>query len=140
MWTHGDEMTDANFPLTADSDFDDLPRTLRRERDARAREARERERRARDGHGMDAALGDPPSYLARGRSGPSSYDGEPVAASVRSFDVPFVRLVAFFIKAVLAAIPALMLLGVILYFAGKGLEAYFPELVRMKIMITFPGG
>lgn len=140
MWTHGDKMTDANFPLTADSDFDDLPRTLRRERDARAREAREREQRAREGRGMDAALGDPPSYLSRGRSTPTSYDSEPVAASVRSFDVPFGRLVVFFLKAALAAIPALVLLGVVLYFAGKGLEAYFPELVRMKIMITFPGG
>ncbi len=137
-------MTDANFPLTADSDFDDLPRTLRRERDARAREAREREqreKRERDGRsGMDASLGDPPSYLARGRPAPTVYGDDPVPASVQRFDVPFLRLVAFFLKAVLASIPALILLGTILYFAGKGLEAYFPELVRMKIMITFPGG
>lgn len=130
-------MTDANFPLTADSDFDDLPRTLRREKEARAREARERETRER---GMDSILGDPPSYLARGRSAPPIYGDDPIPASVQRFDVPFLRLVTFFLKAVLAAIPALFLLGVILYFAGKGLEAYFPELVRMKIMITFPGG
>lgn len=130
-------MTDANFPLTADSDFDDLPRTLRREKEARARAARERER---DGRGMDAILGDPPSYLARGRPAPPIYGDDPIPASVQRFDVPFLRLVTFFLKAVLAAIPALILLGVILYFAGKGLEAYFPELVRMKIMITFPGG
>jgi hypothetical protein len=137
-------MTDANFPLTADSDFDDLPRTLRRERDARAREAKEREqreKRERDGRGgMDASLGDPPSYLARTRAVPTVYGDEPVPASVQSFDVPFLRLAAFFLKAVLAAIPALILLGAILYFMGKGLEAYFPELVRMKIMITFPSG
>jgi len=133
-------MTDTNFPLAADSDFDDLPRTLRRERDARAREAKERERRQRDGGGMDASLGDPPSYLARGRAAPVAYAEDPLPASVRRFDVPFFSLVAFFLKAVLAAIPALFLLGAILYFAGKGLEAYFPELVRMKILITFPGG
>ncbi len=133
-------MTDANFPLTADSDFDDLPRTLRREKEARAREAREREKRERDGRGMDAILGDPPSYLARGRSAQPVYGDDPVPASVQRFDVPFFRLVTFFLKSVLAAIPALILLGGILYFAGKGLEAYFPELVRMKIMITFPGG
>jgi hypothetical protein len=137
-------MTDANFPLTADSDFDDLPRTFRRERDARAREAKEREqreKRERDGRGgMDAALGDPPSYLARARTMPTVYGDDPIPASVQRFDVPFLRLVAFFLKAALAAIPALILLGVILYFAGKGLEAYYPELVRMKIMITFPGG
>jgi hypothetical protein len=135
-------MTDANFPLTADSDFDDLPRTLRREKEARARaarEARERDNQERGGRSMDATLGDPPSYLSR-RQSPVAYGDDPLPASVRRFDVPFFRLVAFFLKAVLAAIPALILLGVILYFAGKGLEAYYPELVRMKIMITFPGG
>lgn len=88
---------------------------------------------------MDVPLGDPPSYLARARPA-AMYGDDPIPASVQRFDVPFLRLVAFFLKAVLAAIPALILLGVILYFAGKGLEAYFPELVRMKIMITFPGG
>jgi hypothetical protein len=128
-------MTDANFPLTADSDFDDLPRTLRREREARAREARERrERETR----MDPPLGDPPSYL-RNRA-PAIYGDEPMPAAVTRFEVPFFRLVFFFLKAVLAAIPAMILLGALLYAAGKGLEAYFPELVRMKIMITFPGG
>lgn len=133
-------MTDANFPLTADSDFDDLPRTLRREREARARQAREtreRERRERDGR-MESPLSDPPSYLQR--RAPVAYGDEPVPAAVQRFEVPFLRLVAFFLKAVLAAIPALVLLGVLLYFAGKGLEAYYPELVRMKILITFPGG
>ena len=137
-------MTDVNFPLTADSDFDDLPRTLRRERDARAREAKEREQREREArssssNSMSAApLGDPPAYLSRGRALPQMYGDDPMPASVQRFDVPFVRLALFFLKAVIAAIPALILLGVILYFAGKGLEAYFPELVRMKILITFP--
>jgi hypothetical protein len=138
-------MTDANFPITADSDFDDLPRTLRREKEARAREARERQNRERDGRSMDgrsmdAALGDPPTYLARGRSGPVVYGDDPIPAAVQRFEVPFFRLVTFFLKAVVAAIPAIVVLGVILYFAGKGLEAYFPELVRMKIMNTVPGG
>ncbi|HYD16131.1 MAG TPA: hypothetical protein VEA77_07000 [Hyphomicrobium sp.] len=135
-------MTDANFPLTADSDFDDLPRTLRREKEKRARaarEARERDKPDRDGRTIDTTLGDPPSYLAR-RPAPVVYGDDPVPASVQRFDVPFFRLMAFFVKAVLAAIPAIFLLGVILYFAGKGLEVYYPELVRMKIMITFPGG
>lgn len=132
-------MTDANFAL-ADSDFDDLPRTLRRERDLRAREARERkerEDRDRDGRSLDA-LGDPPPYLARARPAPIAYVDDPVPASVHRFDVPFLQLSGFFLKAVLAAIPALLVLTVILYFAGKGLEAFFPELVRMKILITFP--
>jgi hypothetical protein len=135
-------MTDANFPLTADSDFDDLPRTLRREREARAREAREareRERRERDGRTMEAQLGDPPSYLSRGRA-PVVYGDDPVPAAVQRFEVSFFRLALFFLKAVFAAIPALILLGALLYFAGQGLQSYFPELVRMKILITFPGG
>ncbi len=133
-------MTDVNFPLMADSDFDDLPRTLRREKEARAREARDaRERREREKRSMDASLGDPPSYLARVRA-PAAYGDDPIPAAVQRFNVPFTHLVFFFLKAVLAAIPALILLGVILYYAGKGLEAYYPDLVRMKIMITFPGG
>ena len=134
-------MTDANFPLTADGDFDDLPRTLRRERESRARQAREvkeREQQERDGRAMAASMGDPPAYLSRGRPQKPMYGDDPIPAAVHRFDVPFLRLAMFFMKAVLAAIPALILLGAILYFAGKGLEAYFPELVRMKILITFP--
>ena len=133
-------MTDTNLPLTADSDFDDLPRTFRREKEARARaarEARERDKQGREGRTMDA-LGDPPAYLAR-RPSPVVYGDDPLPASVQRFEVPFLRLVMFFLKAALAAIPAIALLGVLLYFAGKGLEAYYPDLVRMKIMITFPG-
>ncbi len=38
-------MPEPTFSMTAD---DDLPRTIRREREAREREARERERRARE--------------------------------------------------------------------------------------------
>ena len=133
-------MTDANFPLTADSDFDDLPRTLRREKEARAREAREaRERRERERRSMDGSLGDPPSYLAR-RAAPVAYGDEPAPAVVQRFDVPFLHLVKVFLKATLAAVPALILLGVMLYYAGKGLDAYAPELLRMKIMVTVPGG
>jgi hypothetical protein len=62
----------------------------------------------------------------------------PFPASVRRFDVPFLHLMTFFLKAVLAAIPALFLLGVILWFAGAGLQAFFPNLVKMKILISFP--
>ena len=133
-------MSDVNFPLTADADFDDLPRTVRREKEARAREARERTRREQTERRMEPTLGDLPSCLSRERPTPPAYGDDPVAAAVHRFDVPFLHLVTFFLKAVVAAVPALILLGVILYFAGKGLEAYYPELVRMKIMITFPGG
>ena len=124
-------MTDTNYLLSADDDADDLPRTLRRERDARAREARERA----------AAAADPPQFLTRD----DDYEadplaGEPVAAVVTRFDVPFFRLMTFFLKAVLAAIPALILLGVILWYAGHLLQAFYPELVKVRIMIHFPNG
>ena len=62
----------------------------------------------------------------------------PYPASVRRFDVPFLHLVSFFLKAVLAAIPALILLTAILWVAGSALEAMFPELIKMKILISFP--
>lgn len=135
-------MTDVNIALADDSDFDDLPRTLRRERALRQREARERkdqEERARNGASLDA-LGEPPPYLSRMRPAPAVYGDDPIAASVQRFDVPFLQLSAFFLKAVLAAIPALFLLGALLFFAGKGLQAYFPELVHTKILISFPDG
>jgi len=128
-------MTDTNFPLTADSDFDDLPRTLRREKEARAREARERRNRSMDAN----MVGDPPTYLARTRPSSGS-EGELMAASVERFDVPFHHLVMFFLKCALAAIPALILLGAIFFFGSKALEVFYPELLRMKILITFTGG
>jgi hypothetical protein len=136
--------------LAAEGDLDDLPRTLRRERDARAREAREREareRQARDREPVMSRTSDPsgysppPSYISPRSGGvPVVYGDEPIPAAVTRFDVPFFRLVAFFLKAVIAAVPALILLGVMLWFAGKGLEAYFPELVHMKILVSFPNG
>lgn len=127
-------MTDLHMPLTADADYDDLPRTLRREREARAREARERETRERAPEQAETA----PPYLAWPKPTPVLYGDDPLPATVRRFDVPFFSLMAFFLKAVLAAVPALIVLGVMLWFAGKGLQAYFPELVRMKIVISLP--
>jgi hypothetical protein len=61
-----------------------------------------------------------------------------VPASVHRFDVPFVHLVTFFLKAVIAGIPALILIGVILWSAGEVLQAIFPSLIKMKILISFP--
>jgi len=143
-------MTDTNVDLTADAEMDDLPRTFRREREARAREAREREAREREARERpadartrerDSGFSGAPAYLGREQSRvPHVYGDDPISASVTHFDVPFFRLMGFFLKAVFAAVPALIVLGVMLWFAGKGLAVYYPELVRMKIMITFPNG
>ncbi len=124
-------MTDANFPLTADGDIDDLPRTLRREREARERERREREDKARAAtlthdFGASDAQRDLPAF------------GTAPAATVVRFDVPFIHMMGFFIKAVFAAIPALIILGVLLWYAGLALKSFYPELVHTEILIRVP--
>ena len=118
-------MTDTNFPLSSANEMDDLPRTLRRERDRQ----------------KAAAAGAPqPSMSAmKGDYAPALAD-ELVPAAVKRLEVPFWRLMLFFLKAVLAAIPALILLGVMLWFAGHLLQTLYPDLIKMKILITFPNG
>lgn len=138
-------MAEPNFPPLGDEQNDDLPRTFRREKEARAREARERAAQER------AAAPSLPTGSAAVNYGPSPeprVDADPnyspavvdmpYPASVQRIDVPFLHLVVFFLKAVLAAIPALILLTVILWFAGSALQALFPELIKMKILISLP--
>ena len=125
-------MTDTNFPLSSDHEMDDLPRTLRREKEARAREARERA-----SSGLEAAAQG--GYASQQDSGYAGADAAATyPATVYGFQVPFFHLVGFFLKAVLAAIPALLLLTLILWGLGQVLKIYFPELLHMQIMITFP--
>ncbi len=138
-------MAEPNFPPLGDEQNDDLPRTFRREKEARAREARERAAQERaaapslpagtpsNGYGSAPA----PRVDADPDYAPALVD-MPYPASVQRFDVPFLHLVTFFLKAVLAAIPALILLTVILWFAGAALQSLFPELVKMKILISLP--
>ncbi|MBA4171097.1 MAG: hypothetical protein C0511_00210 [Hyphomicrobium sp.] len=131
-------MTDTNYPMTADGGPDDLPRTLRRERDAREREARERmakEQRESFAPHTGPGIADP---FAGTDAGYANVPGEPLPAVVRSFDVPFLQLVGFFMKAVFAMVPALILLGVILWGLGQLLQNFFPQLVKMQILIWFP--
>jgi hypothetical protein len=110
-------MLEPTLSLAAD---DDLPRTIRREREARERQAREREAAAAmrvpsiEHDGDYGALASPP-------------------ATVTAIDVPFLGLMAFFIKAVFAAIPALIVLTVLLWLFGQGLQSFFPQLLKMKI-------
>ena len=110
-------MLEPTLSLAAD---DDLPRTIRREREARERQAREREAAAAmsvpsiDHYGDYGALASPPT-------------------TVTAIDVPFIGLMTFFIKAVFAAIPALIVLTVLLWLFGQGLQSFFPQLLKMKI-------
>jgi hypothetical protein len=126
-------------------DMEDLPRTFRREKEARAREAREREAQERAAApslpmGSDErSKPQPRIYAAADFSADTSGGSIPLApASVRSIDVPFQQLVMFFLKAVVAAIPALILLTAVLWMFGAVLELAFPWLIKMKILISFP--
>lgn len=134
-------MTD--YSPIGDDPSDDLPRTFRREKEARAREARERAAKERaaapslstEPDGRYGGAG--PQVEPRDDAQPYIVD-MPYPSSVHRFDVPFLHLMTFLIKVVLAGVPALILLGVILWFLGAGLQAFFPELVKMKILISVP--
>jgi hypothetical protein len=65
--------------------------------------------------------------------------GEFAPATVARFQVPFLHLVGFFLKAALAAIPALLLLGGLFWVLGQAMKTYMPWLLKMQILITFPG-
>jgi hypothetical protein len=109
---------------------DDIPRTFRREREARERAAA-------------AQTPEVPNYAANSQAyNPQSYDaafGSDVPPGVvKKFKVPFFSLMAFFMKAVLAAIPALLLLSIMLWGLGQMLTKYFPWLLKLKIVISFP--
>jgi len=123
-------MSDRNIPLTGQPDIDDLPRTLRREHEARAREARERT------PSMTAPVAEPVFQAAESYDAPATAETFP--AVVKAIDVPFVQLSLFLIKAVLAAIPALLLLMAILWGIGQVIETVMPNLLKMKILISFP--
>lgn len=119
-------MPEPSLSITAEED--DLPRTIRRERDARDREAREKAAVVPTG---------PTAPIALERSGGDFRLPAP-AATVTAFDVPFGKLMMFFIKAVFAAIPALVLLTMLLWLFGQGLQSTFPQLLKMKILIYVP--
>ena len=120
-------MPEPSLSITADEQ-DDLPRTIRRERDARDREAREKAAVVPTG---------PTASTTLERSGGDFRLPAP-AATVTAFDVSFGKLMKFFIKAVFAAIPALLLLTAMLWLFGQGLQQAFPQLLKMKILIYVP--
>ncbi|MEO1720234.1 MAG: hypothetical protein AAFR23_08400 [Pseudomonadota bacterium] len=70
---------------------------------------------------------------------PAAY-GDEDRVTVTRFDVPFFRLMGFFLKAVIAAIPALILLAAILWGGGQLLKALFPWLIEAEIVIRLPNG
>ncbi len=124
-------MPEPTFSMTAD---DDLPRTIRREREARDREARERETREREARERPATARPAPMlHRDAGIQMPL-----PAAGTVVGFAVPFAKLAMFFIRAVFAAIPALLVLMALLWVFGHTLQTFFPQLLKMKILIYMP--
>jgi hypothetical protein len=137
----GDHVNTSNYNPPADDD-DDLPMTVRRARQERASQL---------GAASSPPIGPTPTPAQLGHAASPPLGTEPYAhepgyaaepyddrVTVTRFDVPFFRLMTFFLKAVLAAIPALILLGAILYAAGVILRVYFPWIVQTQIVITFP--
>ena len=139
-------MADPNFAPIGDDSSDDLPRTFRREKEAREREARERAARERAAAPtlsttpIDAPVAPAPRIYAE-PAGPvtATLPGALQPATVKRLDIPFGHLVAFFLKAIVAAIPALIMLMFILWGFGQALSTFFPDLARMKILIGFGG-
>ena len=123
-------------PRTGVAMSDDLPRTLRREREARERAS---------GPGMGSGNG---GYGAPSHSQPQapSYVPEPSMSehvmvsggTVTDIRIPFFRMMMFCFKLVFAAIPALILLGVLIWLAGHALMTYAPWLVKLQILIRVP--
>lgn len=120
--------------LSMDAD-DDLPRTIRRERDAKqAREREARQREARERLSMEPSGFEVFEPQLRYQAAVAS---APVGAAM-ALDVPFSKLMAFFIKAVFAAIPAIIILLALLWIAGQGVHALFPDLLKLKVLIYMP--
>ena len=125
---------------------DDLPRALRRERDARDREQRDREQRERDGAmaaqhqpypqpSSQAGYGPDVSHHDYAHADQSSLYPMPSAGVVNRLEIPFLHLVWFCVKAVFAAIPALLLLSALLFAGGQVLKRFFPDLRHFEIII-----
>ncbi|MEQ1714729.1 MAG: hypothetical protein ABL907_01875, partial [Hyphomicrobium sp.] len=58
--------------------------------------------------------------------------------TVTDIRIPFFRMMTFCFKLVFAAIPALILLGCLLWLAGHLLMTYFPWLVKLQILLRVP--
>lgn len=112
---------------------DDLPRTLRREREAR-------DRAQQASSGFSSAV-----PLSAGTSA-GTYVPEPTMPehlgitgnTVTDIRIPFFRLMMFGVKLVFASIPALIVLFTLLWLAGHALMTFFPWLVKVQLLIKVP--
>jgi hypothetical protein len=123
---------------------DDLPRTFRREREARDRAAAAAQAPqppqyhpdpATQGYGAQV-YGAQPAYTAQ----PAFDHDDRSDGVVRKFRVPFLSLVAFFMKAAVAAIPGLFLLAGLLWGASYVMQKMSPggPVKEITFKITLP--
>ncbi len=118
---------------------DDLPRTFRRERENRDREAamaaaaQQAQTRL---HEQGAGTGRPEHAGYHDAGAP--YAALPDTGTVTRLDIPFGHLVNFFLKAVIAAIPALILLTGVMIAGGQVLKAFVPQFRQFEIIIKTP--
>lgn len=114
--------------------MDDLPRTLRREREAR-------DRAQKPGHSHMGLA--PPNYAP---SASTSFVPEPAMPdhvmmtgnTVTDIRIPFFRLMMFGFKLVFAAVPALILFLALMWLAGHALMTFFPWLVKVQLLVRVP--
>jgi len=129
-------MSEPRLSMTAEVP-DDLPRTLRRAREEQLRVLEAREKAARGlapadgGYGADEPSPPPPAYS-------QGYPADPQRVVVTRFDVPMSHLALFLLKVVVAAIPAMVLMGVMIWGAMHVLKTAFPQLIETRILIDFP--
>jgi hypothetical protein len=117
---------------------EDLPRTLRREREARERDRVQQSSLSNSGlaSGLPLSAGSPSgAYVPE----PTMPDHLAISGNtVTDIRIPFFRLMMFGFKLVFAAIPALILLFTILWLAGHALMTFFPWLVKVQLLIKVP--
>ncbi len=151
-------MPEPQLSMGATSPDDDLPRTFRRDKEARERQTREAEARATQRPAHTQAAHTQPHAQSSSRDAGRHADrgyasatadlastpefAERVIAdsgkvTVGAFDVPFVHMVRFFLKAVFAAIPALILLFVVLWAIGQTAQKFMPWLVKVRILVQW---
>lgn len=118
-------MAEPRLSMTAD---DDLPRTLRREKEARDREARQLENTAGPVH---YEAGDNFTYEP-------AEPYQEAEVTVGYLNIPFFHMMAFFIKAAIAAIPALIMLAAVTYGMLWALGTLFPTVFKSGLVLWLP--
>ncbi|MEM9359394.1 MAG: hypothetical protein AAGB04_24690 [Pseudomonadota bacterium] len=111
-------MAEPRFSMTAE---EDLPRTLRREKEAREREAQDRDAPPQSVSQPD----DDYDYVEE-----IAYDPEGV--TVTRLDISFFHLMLFFIKAAFAAIPAMIIFVAVCILIGETLQSQLPWLRQFE--------